>query len=294
MQFSRHAQVLTLSLLAAGALALAPARTLGVPKPFTSIGDALHASEEGDTILVAPGIYKEVLTLHDRLTLLGVKRDETFIIGKESKPVIRGADHTLIKNFTIKGGSTGIRCEGKLMTIENCVITENKESGVHCLIALPTIRNNIICRNAWTGIFCESAHGLRGAVEHNVIADNKYSGLNLSGTTEIIIRNNIIVDNGEFAIWADHESRRSRIVYNDVFNNRKQFNQFAVVNATNQMLDPAFPASRANVIDYLQPPTRSFRQMGEGDEDIGPVAEEPPLAPAVPAQDAAPADSAAR
>jgi OmpA-OmpF porin, OOP family len=253
---------------------LAPAKTINVPADHPTVKAGLQAAAEGDTVLLAPGTYKEVLDMPERVSLIGRKRDSCVILGKENKPVIKGENRCLLSHLTIKGGSAGVRCDGKAMVIENCLIAENKEAGIHCLISLPIIRNNLILRNEWTGVFCQSARGLNAAIEHNVIADNKYSGINLAGKTEVLIRSNVLVNNGQFAIWVDRDSRRSRIEYNDAYNNRKQFNQYAVVNATNLTLDPAFPQLHADAYDYGASPGRSFRQMGAGGSDIGLVSDE--------------------
>jgi hypothetical protein len=271
VQTKRPIVLATCVVLLLSALGTALARTLAVPKDYHTIGRAVHVADEGDTVLLAPGIYKETVDLQERMSLVGWKRDETIIVGKENRPVIMGANHTLVRNLTIKAGSVGIRCEGKLMTIEENVITENRESGVHALISLPVIRNNIIVRNDWTGIYCEAVRSLNTAIEHNILAENKYSGISLAGRCELVIQNNIIANNGQYAIWVSQDSRRSRIEFNNLFNNRRGVNQYAVVNATNLKLDPGFPALRSEVYDYLAGPRRSFRGMGKAKTDIGPV-----------------------
>jgi len=249
--------------------ASAGARVLNVPGDFATIGAAMHETSPGDTVFLAPGIYKEMVQLEDQVTLAGKHRDSVFIIGRENRPVVKAADRAVVRDLTIKSGSAGIRCENKVMTIENCVITENRETGIHCLVSLPWIRNNLIVRNDWTGIYCESAHGLSAVVEHNIIAENRYSGILLAGSSEIIIRNNIICNNDQYGIWVARESRRARVEYNVFHGNRHQQNQYAFINATNQTLDPSFAPIRAEVYDYASGPRRSLKQLGKDGADIG-------------------------
>lgn len=264
----------TLTVLVACLASLAPARTLHVPDTFRSIAAAIHESEEGDTILLAAGIYKETVDLPDRVSLIGEHRDEVIIVGRENRPVVRGGDRSLVKHVTIKSGSVGIRSENKLMIIEGNVITENRETGVHALVSLPMIRNNVIVRNDWTGIFCESASALKTRIEHNVIAENRYSGISLSGKTQVVIQNNIIVNNGKFGIWVARDSRRSRIESNNFFSNRKRQSQYAIIGASNIQQDPGYPAIRADVYDYLRPPAYDFDGAGKGGAVIGLISEQ--------------------
>jgi OmpA-OmpF porin, OOP family len=247
----------------------AQGKTLRVPSEYKMIGAALHAANEGDTILLARGFYRESVELIDGVALKGELRDSTSIIGSERRPVIRGANKSVVRDLTVKGGSVGIRCENKQMLIENCVITENRETGIHCLVSLPDIRSNIIVRNDWTGIFCESSPGLNSRIEHNIIAENSYSGIMLQGKSELIVQDNILCNNGQYAIWASKESRRARIEYNNFYNNRHTGNQFVYVNSSNLTLDPAFEAVRADVYNYALPPRRSFKQMGKDGSDVG-------------------------
>ncbi len=269
-----NSRLMPVALIAVAVVGAANGSMVRVPDEHRSIGAAMHACSEGDTIRLAPGIYKEQVTLIDRLALIGDSREDVIIVGKENQPVVEGANGALLRNVTVKGGSAGIRCENEVMTIEGNLITENRETGIHSLVSLPMIRNNVIVRNDWTGIYCESANALKTRIEHNVIAENRYCGISLAGTSQMIIRNNIICNNGEFAVWVSAESRRTRIEYNVLFNNRRQHNQYASVSRSNLNLDPVFPIVRADVYDYLKPPRRSFKGMGAGGADIGLVSGE--------------------
>lgn len=252
----------------------AVSKTIRVPADFRTIGAALHTSRAGDTVMLARGFYKEVVELEDGITLMGEDRDSTFIIGRENRPVILAANHATVRNLTIKGGSAGVRCENKAMTIENTIITENRETGIHALVSLPQIRNNIIVRNDWTGIFCESSRALNARIENNIIAENSYCAIKLAGASEVIIQNNIICNNGQYGIFADKESRRARIEYNNFYNNRHTNNQFVYIGNTNLSLDPAFEPLRAEVYSYAGGPKRSFKQMGRDGTDMGLLAAE--------------------
>lgn len=79
------------------------AETIRVPRDFKTIQAAIEASKAGDTIMVAPGIYRERIRLKSEVTLrseggysIGVEgfaRAEKTIIDGSSEEVIAGRDH---------------------------------------------------------------------------------------------------------------------------------------------------------------------------------------------------------
>jgi outer membrane protein OmpA-like peptidoglycan-associated protein len=83
----------------------------------------------------------------------------------------------------------------------------------------------------------------------------------------------MIVNNGEYAVWVSKESRRTRIEYNNMFNNRRERNQYAMISASNSRLDPDYPPIRADVYDYRKPSARSFEGAGKDGATIGLISE---------------------
>jgi hypothetical protein len=245
------------------------AQKIIVPDNAESIQEAVDKSEEGDTIFIRNGIYKEKLSLQDNIFLIGEDIEKTIISGSQRKPVIKGADNVVIRNLTIRGGKTGILSDNRQMLLENLNVCENKETGIHCLVSLPEIRNSIICRNKWSGIYCESVRSIDPAIRHCVIAENGYSGCMLAGKTEILIENNIFFNNKQFAIWVSENSKRSRIVYNNIYGNRKPFNSTAVVNQTNVSIDPQFEPVAPSTYNYRSPVNAQLEGKGSDGADIG-------------------------
>jgi nitrous oxidase accessory protein NosD len=221
----------------------APARTIAVPAEFRSIQKALDEAGAGDTVLVGVGLYRENLVLPDRVVLRGENVDGTVLRGNRKDPVIVAANHSIVENLTIERGGVGILSENTNMIIQRNVIRENDKTGVQCIISLPHIRNNIIAGNQWSGVFCELiSFGTHTAIEHNIISENGYSGVMLSNKCGVLVRNNILYNNKQFGVHVSENSRRSRIVYNCFYGNRKPYNYYAVVDETNIGKDPAFPA----------------------------------------------------
>jgi parallel beta-helix repeat protein len=245
------------------------AKRLVVPKEFSSIQKAVDKAEEWDTVFVLNGVYKEEISLREYVVLSGQDMEKTIIKGNRGSPVIKGTNYSTIRNLTVEGGATGILCENTNTLIEHAIIRGNK-TGIHCLVSLPEIRNNIIARNQWTGIFCELvAYGINTAVEHNIIAENSYCGLMLARKSAILVQNNTFFGNKQFGIFVDYDSRKSRIVYNDFYDNRQPFNQFAVIDASNISKDPSFPLSAMGAPNYFGSAVNPLQGLGKDGSDIG-------------------------
>ncbi len=147
----------------------ASAGTLYVPNNYLTIQEAIDASNPGDTIMVASGVYRlysgNITIVKESITLKGAYgAKKTIIEGRGNSPVITFVQHScaVIDGFTItsindidtkavKGG--GIYCAPlSSPTIINNVITGNNAvfgGGIYCApSSSPTIRNNVISRNS--------------------------------------------------------------------------------------------------------------------------------------------------
>lgn len=109
-----------------------PGPGIGTPaEPFFSIQTAIDATTPGDTVLVAPGIYVENISLFGKnitlrssdgaevTTIRGNRRSRVVVLGND------GASTTILDGFTITNGSGGIRVGGGSTLITNCRIVGN-------------------------------------------------------------------------------------------------------------------------------------------------------------------------
>jgi parallel beta-helix repeat protein len=256
-----------------------------VPKDAPNIRTALDRAEEGDTVFVCKGTYKESIVLRDGVALIGESASETVIHGKGSGDVVKGADRAIIKNFTVENGDKGIMCESVSMTVEHNFVRGNKGTGIHCLVTLPLIRNNVVFQNGWTGIFCETVRSLNTLIENNVIAANGYSGIMLAGSSVVLVQDNVFLRNKQFGIWVNDDARKSRIVYNDFFMNRASYNSFAQIDRTNFAIDPQLFAEggsiTSSIADILSKPASVLHGRGKDNKDVG-ITDEHAFAPSAP------------
>lgn len=250
------------------------AKKIVVPVDFPTIHSALGEADEGDTVFVRNGMYRENIAMVDGVVLMGEDMTQTIIDGGRLGPCVVGADNATITGFTIMNGLTGILCKNTRPTIERNLIIDNKGTGIHALVSLPDINNNVIYRNEWTGVFLEGARGTRTAIDHNVIAENGYCGIFCAGRTEVLVRNNILISNKQFGIYVSPESKKTRIIFNNIYGNRVPRNADAVVNETNIGKEPMFIAAFPPEFNFFVKSVSSCKGSGENKTDIGLITEQ--------------------
>lgn len=150
--------------------------TVGPSGPFTTIGNAIQAASNGDTILVEPGVYSEqidfaglAITLRSQVPFAAV-----IVAPQPPLPAPPGAmpipavlfvsgekRNSVIEGFTIRGGASvmggGIRCLGTSPTI---------------------IRNRIVSNGDWNGLVWGPGGGIYSAngsprIEANEVFNNQ-------------------------------------------------------------------------------------------------------------------------
>ena len=166
------------------------ASTIKVPGDYPTIQQAIDASVDGDTVLVALGTYVENIDYLGKA--ITVKSSDwppvTIIDGGQAGSVVtfsngEGLD-SVLDGFTITNGSNlrggGTDSSYSNFTATNHIITGNhaseKGGGIMCYFSSPHIINNTISNNlldsfgtAGGGICCDSSSPL---IENNIISEN--------------------------------------------------------------------------------------------------------------------------
>lgn len=168
--------------------------------PYTTINAAIQAASPGDTIIVAPGLYRENVIMRSGISVVSQFVGRAIIDGQAGmdggNPSIRAADSCLIEGFTIRGGYDGIVCDGTSPVIRHCIIRSNYgDAGVVCLNGSKAIvENNTILGNLGssysrlpTGIYCEQANPV---IRNNIVTGNHF-GISPYLSTPSLSYNNV-------------------------------------------------------------------------------------------------------
>jgi hypothetical protein len=200
---------LLLPILVFGLASAGAARVLHVPGQYATIGAAVGAAADCDTVLVGPGLYEETLYVAQFLTLVSEDGPESTIIdgGGSSYAVVSFAegllghnpDYWAIEGFTVQHGRDGIDAgfaAGSWFTVRDCIVRENSSMGIvaHERIAA-TVEQCTIVHNGAYGICLDYGHTpLPTLISENLIAFN-YSGICGNPDAGAAIEHNTIVSN---------------------------------------------------------------------------------------------------
>lgn len=169
-------------IVATALLLSGPARAtiIHIPGDYPTIQEGINASADGDTVLVADGIYFENINFLGKAILLTSENgpDYTTIeIQTTSVPVVifnnNEGRNSVLSGFTVDGDSSywGILCVSASPTIYENVI-KNHEAGIKVEGGGPLIRKNDIC-------FCD----------HSDVGPHVSGGINLNGSNAVIDSN---------------------------------------------------------------------------------------------------------
>jgi parallel beta-helix repeat protein len=204
------------------------AGTIRVPYDYNQIQVAIDNSNDGDTVLVAPGIYWEVINFAGKLITLrseagplytGIRClnrvDSNSSIIEYSLVTFENGETTdaILEGFTLRGGWIGIRC----------------------INSAPTIRRNILVDQLvtnWAAIClggCGYAESVElgwapAVIENNTIVRCANGGISTFSCEAPVIKNNIIAFNKHYGIHRqstnDSITEHPRLSYNDVYGNK--------------------------------------------------------------------------
>jgi hypothetical protein len=166
-------------------ITVVPASIIQVPQDQPTIQGGINAAQDGDLVLVSPGTYSETLTISGKTitlaSLFHTTQDSSYI------------DQTIIDG----GGATVITVAG-IVGSETKIIGFTIQNGVDGISADAKLD---ILHNRFTGHSdAIDYEGGGGICSNNVFEYNSDDAVDLDGSTEAIIENNIIRNNGDDGI----------------------------------------------------------------------------------------------
>ena len=165
--------------------------------PFNTVREGLNAASEKFTVLVAPGIYKETLTVSKEVRLVGNSPMDTVIDAQGTAVAlffhgIQG-DWSSVEQLTLRNAVNGIICNSSSPLIRNVVLT-GFSSGAVLFGSSSTARlfnTTIVDNPTATAVYTESAEV---KAVNNIISGNGY-GFHCDGVTELKLAYNDLFDN---------------------------------------------------------------------------------------------------
>ena len=237
-----------------------------VPGQFATISDAMLTAKTGDTVLVAPGVYRECVVMAPGVTLIssdlfGAKIDA----GGKGTAVTMGRG-TSISRFEIKNGTIGIFSSDIGNSITENRIVNNWMTGIITVRHLPLIQDNIIAFNRASGIQGWDVRSTAATVNHNSIAYNGNHGISIGGSSEFIIENNVIAFNEKVGLRVLQEAEKIQVSANNFWQNMWQPGKPLPDN--NFAFDPAFIAPRSGM-DFKPDPGQCCKEKSAEGENLG-------------------------
>jgi len=169
---------------------------------FNTIQDAIDASNDGDKIIVFPGIYNESIIINKSISLISNDKNNTIIRYPNNKTMISlikiTIDYCTIDNFTIIGNKR-----------------KPNSNGIEIISSNNSINNNII-KDTYYGLFKKNSNN--NIIFNNNLIENEYGIYMASSNDNQIISNNI-TNNDVIGFYALTSSNNNNLKYNILINN---------------------------------------------------------------------------
>ena len=212
-----------------------PPRTLlvGPRLEYSGIGEALARARPGDTVSVAPGVYREQVRLEEGVTLMSRVPRQAVLAprGEGAAPLVavvaEGLSAGRIEGFRVVPSDSGpldigIRVSDARITIEDVEVSGARVAGVAFQgRSRAALLASLIHRNAGAGVTIASPAAPRLA--HNLILDNgrgahrTRAGVELEGGAAPALVGNVIAGNAAEGVRGAPPAIRAAMLENNVF-----------------------------------------------------------------------------
>jgi hypothetical protein len=183
--------------------------TIHVPADQPTIQAAIRAANNGDTVTVAPGTYKENLDfLGKAITVTSDQGAAATIIDGGGAGILAGFSHgetaaAVLSGFTLQNAVSGVSTVNSSPTITNNVIKGHTGCGVVVSAGAPKIQGNTITQNKGSYPACQNGGGISvqggsAQIVANVISNNTGgggAGFYTFGAGAVLISGNFFLNN---------------------------------------------------------------------------------------------------
>jgi hypothetical protein len=239
---------------------------INVPGHARTIAEAMVTARMGDTVKVAPGVYRERIIMAPGVALVSTTLFGAKIDGGGRGTTVTMARNSTISGFEITNGTIGIFSSDPGNEISNNRIINNWMTGIVTVRHLPRIQDNVIAFNRASGIQAWDARSTAATINHNSIAYNGNHGIAIGGLSEFIIENNIIAFNERFGLKILQDPERIQVSTNNFW--RNLFQPGKPLPTDNFAFDPAFIAPRSN-LDFKPDPGQCCKEKSADGDNLG-------------------------
>lgn len=150
--------ILALSL----AFASVQAATLHVPSEYPTISAAVALANDGDSVVVAPGVYAQNIYITNAIVLVSSGGAEVTTIDGSALPSgilvdfnVDPAKVPVLDGFTLTGSNSGaaVQTDNSSPIIKNCIVRDNQNAGIWGDSSNTVVRNCSITGNQSAGIW---------------------------------------------------------------------------------------------------------------------------------------------
>ena len=172
---------------------------------FERIQDAIDASEQGDTIRIYEGVYKEIVSINTSVDIVGNGSRNTTIdaIGGGEHGLSIVADYVNLSGFTITNASdekSGIIVSGNHTTIANCSVFQNSGWGIYVVKCNFTVLQFCnISSNRVGGIFAHENSEIQ--IGNCVVSENQGVGIRFLDCSNLSISDCIVSNSSSSGIF---------------------------------------------------------------------------------------------